>query len=61
MLLVALLTSGCVSPKLLQLRLVPRCADGFPPQLLTDRRCPPDSLCGFSCLPDRWAAKDLTE
>jgi len=37
-----------------RLRVVPHCADGLPPELLTDPACPPDSICGYSCLPGRW-------
>ena len=37
-----------------RLHLVPQCADGLPVQILTDPRCPPDGICGYSCLPDRW-------
>lgn len=58
-LVVALLTvvaSGCTYGW--HLRIHPRCADGRPVQLLTDPRCPPDSICGYSCLPDRWATTE---
>ena len=35
-------------------RLFPPCADGLPEKLLLDVSCPPDGVCGYSCLPDRW-------
>jgi hypothetical protein len=38
------------------LHAIPSCADGLPVQLLTDPRCPPDGICGYSCCPDRWRA-----
>lgn len=54
LLLAALVLSGCVAPR--TIRILPRCADGLPPRLLTDLACPPDSICGYSCCPGRWQA-----
>jgi hypothetical protein len=34
----------------------PACADGLPVQVLIDAACPPDGVCGYSCLPGRWRA-----
>lgn len=39
--------------------LVPRCADGLPPRLLLDVRCPPNGICGYSCHPARWTLGTL--
>jgi len=36
------------------LRTFPRCADGLPVEILIDPACPPDGVCGYSCLPGRW-------
>jgi hypothetical protein len=44
--------SGCALRQ--RLRVVPRCADGLPPEILVDVACPPDGICGYSCLPGRW-------
>ena len=49
--LLLILTSCARVPRV---RLPPMCADGLPPQVLTDIACPPDSICGYSCLPGRW-------
>jgi hypothetical protein len=48
----ALAAAGCAHRW--HLHVIPQCADGLPVQILTDARCPPDSICGYSCLPDRW-------
>ena len=52
------LAPGC-GPRRWHLRLIPQCADGLPVEILTDPRCPPDGICGYSCLPDRWAVEGL--
>ena len=49
----ALLSVGCV-PRAWNLRTFPRCADGLPVEILIDPACPPDGVCGYSCLPGRW-------
>jgi hypothetical protein len=54
-----LLTSTACAPRW-HLHRVPPCVDGLPAQILTDPRCAPDGICGYSCLPDRWA-KAITE
>lgn len=46
------LVSGCALKG--RVHVFPRCADGLPPEVLIDERCPPDGICGYSCLPDRW-------
>jgi hypothetical protein len=51
-LLLAALTSGCVLHH--RLHVFPACADGLPVQVLVDPACPPDGICGYSCLPGRW-------
>jgi hypothetical protein len=51
-LFVILATSGCVTR--FHLRAFPRCADQLPVKVLVDPSCPPDGICGYSCLPDRW-------
>ena len=54
LLVVALaLTMGSCT-KLMGLKVTPRCPDGLPPVLLMHEACPPDSICGYSCLPGRW-------
>lgn len=35
-------------------RAFPKCADGLPIKVLTDPSCPPDGVCGYSCMPNRW-------
>jgi hypothetical protein len=49
----ALLSTSCV-PRPWNLRAFPRCADGLPVEILIDPACPPDGVCGYSCLPGRW-------
>src|SRR5262245_46674760 len=45
-----ILCSGCRH----RLRVFPSCPDGLPPEILIDPACPPDGVCGYSCLPGRW-------
>lgn len=52
-LIVGCLASGCTAIRG-RIHVFPRCADGLPVQILTDPACPPDSICGYSCLPGRW-------
>jgi hypothetical protein len=52
----AIITSGCAVITVRRLYVVPRCADGLPPVILVDQACPPDGICGYSCLPNRWKA-----
>jgi len=51
--------SSCVAATFHLKPMAPRCFDGLPPEILTDPRCPPDGICGYSCLPDRWDGKLL--
>jgi hypothetical protein len=51
--LALLVLSGCCL-RHVRLRIFPPCADGLPVKLLLDPACPPDGVCGYSCLPDRW-------
>ena len=51
--IVAVGTPGCV-PRRWHLHAFPRCADQLPVRVLIDVSCPPDGICGYSCLPDRW-------
>lgn len=44
---------GC-GTGLRRVRVPPRCPDGLPPKILTHIACPPDSICGYSCMPGRW-------
>jgi hypothetical protein len=44
---------GC-SVRPWNLRTFPSCSDGLPVKILIDKTCPPDGVCGYSCLPDRW-------
>ena len=48
------LMPACAIVTVRRLVVVPRCADGLPPVILVDVACPPDGICGFSCLPTRW-------
>jgi hypothetical protein len=59
LLLVALLTaSACVrTPRLLRPP-HPLCWDGLPVRILQDPACPPEGVCGYSCLPGRWVTKE---
>jgi hypothetical protein len=50
--LLAFLVAGCAMRR--HLRVFPACADGLPVEILTDPACPPDGICGYSCLPGRW-------
>ena len=52
LLVVLLLTSGCAWRG--RVHVFPRCADGLPPLVLTHVACPPDGICGYSCVPYRW-------
>jgi len=54
LLILVLVTASCV-PRPWNLRTFPRCADGLPVEILIDPACPPDGVCGYSCLPGRWA------
>ena len=54
MLVLVLLALSAASCTRYHLRVIPGCADGLPPEIFTDPRCPPDGFCGYSCLPDRW-------
>jgi hypothetical protein len=54
--LLAMLSVGCSHR--FHLHLFPKCADGLPVEVLIDPACPPDGICGYSCLPGRW---DLEE
>lgn len=45
--------SGCAG-RWRKIHIFPACADGLPVLVLTDPRCPPDGICGYSCVPDRW-------
>jgi len=49
-----LLMTGCIPIRRWDLRTFPRCADGLPVEILIDPGCPPDGVCGYSCLPGRW-------
>lgn len=51
-LLLVIVISGCNAAK--RIHVFPKCPDGLPVKVLTDPRCPPDGICGYSCLPDRW-------
>ena len=51
-----LAASGCVTRRW-HLHAFPRCADQLPVQVLTDPGCPPEGVCGYSCLPGRWTLK----
>ena len=52
---VALASTACVPPRYgLRVHLVAKCADGLPVRVLIHPACPPDGICGSSCLPDRW-------
>jgi len=57
--LAATLLTGCVV-RPWNLRTFPRCADGLPVEILIDPACPPDGVCGYSCLPGRWGADVAT-
>ena len=54
LLVLALLTGSCCGPLRARLHLFPRCADGLPVEVLLDPACPPDGICGYSCVPGRW-------
>jgi hypothetical protein len=51
-LILLLLFGGCALRR--RVHVFPRCADGLPPEILIDPACPPDGICGYSCLPGRW-------
>lgn len=51
-LLAILVLGGCATIR--RVYLFPKCADGLPPVILIDKACPPDGVCGVSCLPGRW-------
>jgi hypothetical protein len=54
-LIALMLTTGCGVRSLHgRVHVFPRCADGLPVEILIDERCPPDGICGYSCLPERW-------
>lgn len=53
--LVLVLTPSC-APRAWNLRAFPKCGDGMPIKVLVDPTCPPDGVCGYSCMPDRWKA-----
>ena len=53
--LALLCVSGCALHR--RVHVFPRCADGLPVELLLDPACPPDGVCGYSCLPNRWELK----
>jgi hypothetical protein len=36
------------------LNVTPKCADGLPPLIFIDAACPPDGICGYTCMPGRW-------
>jgi len=57
LLLALLLTSGCAPKPKVIFSPIARCADGAPPLILTDPKCPPNGICGYSCLPDRWCPR----
>ena len=48
-----LMTSACV-PRRWNLRAFPPCADKLPVKVLIHPGCPPDGVCGYSCVPGRW-------
>lgn len=52
-LVLVLSTSGCVTRRW-HLHAFPRCSDKLPVKVLLHPACPPDGICGYSCLPDRW-------
>lgn len=52
--LVLVLASGCVVRRW-HLHAFPKCPDGLPVEILIDPACPPDGVCGYSCLPGRWS------
>jgi hypothetical protein len=52
LLVLLVLGSGCALRS--RVHVFPRCPDGLPPEVLIDERCPPDGICGYSCLPERW-------
>jgi hypothetical protein len=54
LLLATAVVTGCASSPLKRLHVFPRCADGLPVEVLIDPACPPDGICGYSCLPGRW-------
>jgi len=51
--LLLVLMPGCAHRQF-TLRAFPKCNDGLPIKVLVDPACPPDGICGYSCLPDRW-------
>lgn len=53
-LLLVTLTTGCGARRWHHLYIFPQCADGLPVEVLIDPACPPDGVCGYSCLPGRW-------
>jgi hypothetical protein len=53
LLVIFILLAGC-TPRMWNIRTFPRCADGLPVEILIDPACPPDGVCGYSCLPGRW-------
>ena len=57
LLALVVLSCGCANVNGYTVRLTPKCADGLPPYLLTDSSCPPDGVCGYSCLPGRWLSR----
>jgi hypothetical protein len=59
LLLIVLTSSACVTRRW-HLHAFPRCADGLPVEILIDPACPPDGVCGYSCLPGRWGADVAT-
>ena len=51
----ALASTACLSnPYTVRLHVTAKCPDGLPVRLLIHPACPPDGVCGSSCLPDRW-------
>ena len=50
--------SGCVVRRW-HLHAFPQCADGLPVEILIDPACPPNGICGYSCLPGRWELTPL--
>jgi len=52
---VALASAGCGLGMRHNIYFPPKCSDGLPVRVLIDQSCPPDGVCGYSCLPNRWS------
>jgi hypothetical protein len=52
---VAVASAGCGLGLRHNIYFPPKCSDGLPVRVLIDQSCPPDGVCGYSCLPNRWS------